>query len=163
MFCVSIAGTKSVGPFNEDNYINIMWHLSVSRSHGYAPKCYPQLMLAAQFLLHLKTLSLDLTVFFVSFEHASTQRQASVSSLLTTVLGVNLVSNVSNRWRRLSHLSKSMSIALISLLQTFLKQRWDRPSDLLPGGQFLIQKNFKNPPISRHLLLVFYRHVKVSL
>lgn len=64
MFCVSIAGTKSIGPFNEDNYINIMWHLSVSRSHGYAPKCYPQLMLAAQFLLHLKTLSLDLTVFF---------------------------------------------------------------------------------------------------
>lgn len=65
MFCVSIAGTKSIGPFNEDNYINIMWHLSVSRSHGYAPKCYPQLMLAAQFLLHLKTLSLDLTVFFL--------------------------------------------------------------------------------------------------
>lgn len=46
-----------------------------------------------------------------------------------------------------SHLLMSMSIVLISLLQTSLKKR--SPSCPLAGGQFPIQKDFRNPSISR--------------
>lgn len=96
--------------------------------------------------------------YHIVFFPSSTLLPGSKPPFLLSSLQSLCKSHLQHKWLLVTSSHLLVSIIFMSLLQTSVKQKWDRP---LYSGQLHVKKDLQNPPINRLLLPMFCSHTGV--